>query len=300
MTMAATGRIVTAASVLFMSAMLVLAGVDAYSARQASRTLDALKVRRLALGSAIRAAQREISEDAFDAAEIRAAMAVPGAANPAPYRMRSVQKFTELERLAIAASEPRLRELSIRALRAGLPRHFGPLFRTLNLGSDQREEMQSLESRRWEAEIAIVAAAAEKGIPADDPSVGEMLRRETAQTEAAQEALLGEEGYRQLRQFNRSQPVMELVDAVANTAAITSTPLTSSQQDQLLRVLAESSAQFLAGGTATAASVDWPPALAQARAILLPSQYPALEAVYDQGMINQLASRFYGLPWPPN
>ncbi len=73
---------------------------------------------------------------------------------------------------------------------------------------------------------------------AADPAIATLQRDEEARLRTAQITLLGNEGYAQLQQFDRLQPVQVIVDRVAFDVASTPTPLSSSQAGQLTLILA--------------------------------------------------------------
>jgi hypothetical protein len=193
---------------------------------------------------------------------------------------------------ALLAANPRLFALGVRAYRANLGLHFGSLYRSLALAPDQIERFEDLMTRHQEDTLDLNAAAAARGLDDADPAVVALRGQEDEQLRAAQAALLGEAGFQQLQQFNREQPVGDIVTNVATTMALSSTPLSSAQAGQLTRFLADASSAYQSGNPADTATIDWDQVLSQAQGILSNAQYEALKAEYLKPQLDQLHAQF--------
>ncbi len=293
MTATTTKVILTAGFGGCLALMLGLAWHEGRSLRTARHAAEDLERRRTALQFEARAAERRIAEARRDGAIIRDILAVQWRDERASFQVGAPPRTGEPGRMAVMASNPSLRELGRRAFRAGILRNLEPFFRALNLDPDQIAGFAVLECQHWDAQVDILATASSQGVPIRDPAVATLMDDEKARYQSAQERLLGDSGFRQLQQFLRVQPVMGVVDTVARAVAYSPAPLTGPQGEQLAQLLANTSGDYRAGGDASTATVDWPAALAQARALLLPPQVAALEAVYDRRQIADLATRFY-------
>ena len=102
-----------------------------------------------------------------------------------------------------------------------------------------------------------------------------MQRRQ--ECEAAQRELLGEAGFRQLQDFERTADMRELVRSAAGAATVAGTPFTPQQAAQLIQVLANANDKYRTGGKASVQNTDWDAVEASARAILSEAQYSFLQ-----------------------
>lgn len=138
----------------------------------------------------------------------------------------------------------------------------------------------------------ILYTADQQGVPANDSAVRSLMQQDRNEMMASDQAVLGDSGLRQLKQYNRALPVAWVVNQVAMDVALTPTPLSGAQADQLGQILANASATYQGGGAANAATVNWPAALGQAQGILTPTQFAALQAQYYQSQLNPLVAQF--------
>ena len=95
--------------------------------------------------------------------------------------------------------------------------------------------------------------------------------------EAAQRELLGEAGFRQLQDYERTADMRELVRSTAGAATVADGPFTPQQAEQLIQVLANASSTYRSGGKASVQNTDWDAVEAPARAILSGGQYSFLQ-----------------------
>lgn len=276
-----------------MAIMLGLAWFNHQGARESTAAREGVEKKQAGLDAGIRRAEEEIAEIVGGSAKIQIAGTAKLRSKPARAAAGPGPELDQQVRLlALAGGDPKLYALGVEAFQAGLPLRFGPLFKALNLAPAQIGKFESLASGHEEAQADIIATAAAQGVAPDDPAVALLINREDDQYQAAQRALLGEPGYRQLQQFDRIQPVGGIVDKVAVDVALTSTPLSDVQSSQLEQILAGTSSQFQGGGPATPETIDWPAALAQARPILAPAQFTALGRAYATAQIAQFKAKF--------
>ena len=137
------------------------------------------------------------------------------------------------------------------------------------------------------------ATAFEQKLAESGPLITALRQQQENKLTAAQRALMGESGYHQLQQFGRVQPLVGLAREVASLVANTSEPLTASQHEQLLYIMANASGKYQAGGNANATSIDWSQAMPQAARILSPAQLVALRASSRIAETMKLVKQFY-------
>jgi len=111
--------------------------------------------------------------------------------------------------------------------------------------------------------------------------------------------LLGDDGYKAYQDFNKLGGAQDLAQKLAGSLYATETPLTAVQGNQLVQILAQSSADYQSGkGLWSPSQVGWDAALSNAQAVLSGPQMEALRAVkqtaeYDQA-INTAANQATG------
>ena len=181
-------------------------------------------------------------------------------------------------------NDPQLQNLKLLAQRASLAATYGPLFERLGLSSDQIEKFKDQLLSRDEKKFDADAVREIQGLANTDPAIARFNEQNTTALQTAQQALLGDAGYRQLQDYERSIPARKIVDTFAGTAAVAGTALTPDQAEQLTQVLANTSAVFRSGGRAEA--VDWNAALPSATAILSEAQLGIIKRMllHDQYM----------------
>lgn len=137
-------------------------------------------------------------------------------------------------------ANPEVQGLISSAERAGIEMRYAALFRALNLTPDQSERLKALLVDRQNSRRDVVAALEQQGLsPRSDP---EAFRKMVADAEAAVEtnirSVLGETGYQQLTQFERTQPQRNIVSTLQQHLSSTDAPLTYAQSEQLVQILA--------------------------------------------------------------
>jgi len=107
-----------------------------------------------------------------------------------------------------------------------------------------------------------------------DPAISQLYRQADTDYTAAQKALLGEQGFAQLQDYNRTLPVRELTANLAGMFAVTGDPLTPEQSERLVQALANGSAGYLKGQQALQGGLDldWAEVDRLAAAVLAPAQ----------------------------
>jgi hypothetical protein len=129
--------------------------------------------------------------------------------------------------------------------KAAIDARYGALFQNLNLPADQLDKLKTLLADRQTTMQDVMAAAREQGIdPRTDPAGYRKLITD-AQNEINNgiKSLIGDGGLTQLQNFEQTQPQRNVVNELQQRLAYTSSPLTTSQADQLVQVLASNTPQ---------------------------------------------------------
>ena len=182
-----------------------------------------------------------------------------------------------LEKSAQREEDPKVQNLSFASMRVSLAAKYAYLFRTLGLSSEQSEKFLDITLKRVEQGVDLGAAVRAQGMSADDPVVDKLGLQMRQECETAQRELLGEAGFRQLQDYERTADMRELVRSTASAATVAGTPFTPPQAEQLIQVLANANDKYRSGGKASVQNTDWGAVEAPARAILSEAQYSFLQ-----------------------
>lgn len=142
--------------------------------------------------------------------------------------------------------------------KAAIDARYGALFKNLNLSPEQQARLSALlaESRTTRRDVEEAARA--QGInPRDNPDAFRKLITD-AQNEvnASIKGVIGEAGFAQLQSYEQTLPQRSLVNDLQQRLSTADAPLSSTQADQLVQILAANSP----ARTSTNASTTTPPA----------------------------------------
>ncbi|HEX2854005.1 MAG TPA: hypothetical protein VHO24_12265 [Opitutaceae bacterium] len=197
------------------------------------------------------------------------------------------------EVLKLMDADPALRRLFKQSVHAGLGFQLLPFYEKARLTSDQRVKFEELMIQEAEDRMVLAALMQEQKVPATDPTVVTMRRDMEEKLNAAQQEVLGDEGYEQLQQFKRLEPITAMANGVVSMAGHTSEPMTGPQTLRLLNLMANASGRYQAGGKADLMTMDWPRVQAEAREFLSPVQLAALKANGNMVQLAPLAKQYF-------
>jgi hypothetical protein len=141
--------------------------------------------------------------------------------------------------------------------------------------------------------LELTAITQKQGVAANDPAIQKMRQESDAKLTAAQQEILGEAGYQQLQEFNRSAPAVSLISDMGSMVVDHSSPLTESAALRLRAVMANASPTYRAGGKVDPQGLDWPVVLTQSQTFLNPSQLAALRAEAQLPAVFALMKQYY-------
>lgn len=168
-------------------------------------------------------------------------------------------------------NDPQLQALYLKSSHARLRNDYGPFFASLRLTPEQVANVTAAMVKQQEQFMDLSAVADSQGVDAS-AAVGALRRQAAAEYETTQRALLGDEGFRQLREYERAASPRMLVKQVAGMALEQGEPITPQQAEQLTLALANASERYPRGGSADVRTINWAAADMQARMILTPAQ----------------------------
>ena len=250
---------------------------------RAARDNAALEARARTTAAELAALRRE-------SAQLRAALAPPPA-RPVPSAPAAGRNFAaDLADLVVTDSG--LANLSVRALRASIAAQFGRLYSRLGLTPDQIDQFETMLVEHQRELMDIAAGARSQGLRFDDATIVALRLQEDEELGTAELTLLGAGGYQQLQDFTRALPMQRIVLEVANSAALSSSPLTAGQADALTRILTNTNSRFQNGGAADPAAIDWNLVLPEAQGILNETEYQALQGERQSALFQPILNQF--------
>lgn len=207
-------------------------------------------------------------------------------------------------RMAALLNNPEFAQAMALQQKAALDGRYADLFRRLKLSPAQIERLKDLLVERQSVAMDVMTVAREQGL--DERDSRDQLRKLMQETEAGVnaeiEALLGADGYAAYQSYEQTQPQRNAVSQLETRLSYSSVPLTDAQAEQLVRILAATSATPNPGGGAAlnliaaagraganitqvagvaigGTTIVTDAAIAQAQTVLAPAQVEALKQI---------------------
>jgi hypothetical protein len=172
------------------------------------------------------------------------------------------------------SAETRQREIA-RAL-AG----YDPLFQKLGLAPAQVDQFRALLTANLTRHFDLREFARVDGVRPSDPDVGALDRQAEADLAAQIRANFGDATVAAFQHFNDTGAMRELTGQLTIALAATITPLSPSQADQLVEILANNSRTPEGHISGDPRALNFEAAFVQAQALLSPVQLAALRQAY--------------------
>ena len=244
------------------------------SAEEANAGLGVLRERHVRLERQLKAAREQAarvgtqrSSNMDEPAQARAVIAAP---IPPP-------ETGNPRRLVL--DDPRLQVLWLAQGQTRVAREYQPFYAARHLVPDQIEKLQAAMIQRQEQLMDLAGASTTEGPQARD-AIETLRTNINADYEAAARSIIGNDGWEELRNYERARPAWALVERLAGAAAVDGVPITAEQAEKMSRAVAAASARFENGGSVELATVAWEKADAVAREVLTPTQFE----LYWQGL----------------
>jgi hypothetical protein len=200
---------------------------------------------------------------------------------------------------------PKAQALRAVQQKAALDSRYAALFKNLHLPPEQLEKFKTLLSERESTMMDVMAVAREQGIdPRSDPEAfRKLLSTVQADLDNTIKATLGDDAFAQYQAYEQTQPQRNVLSQLEQRLSYTDSPLTATQSDQLLQILAATSATspasaaggpppgrggFRPGGAGGAPTATISEAtVTQAQTVLNPAQVAALQQLQQQQQAQQ-------------
>ena len=150
-------------------------------------------------------------------------------------------------------SKPEVQALLSSQQKAAIEQRYAALFKNLNLNPEQADKLKTLLAERQTTRLDVMEAARSQGLnPGDNPEAfRKMMADARNQVESGIKSVLGDTGYQQLQTYEQTMPQRNLVNELQQRLSFSNTPLTVSQADQLVNILAANAPQRQTATTAT-------------------------------------------------
>lgn len=137
-------------------------------------------------------------------------------------------------------SKPEVLALLSQQQKAAIEARYGALFRNLNLPPEQAAKLTALLAERGTTVQDVMSAAREQGIdPRANPAGFRKLVADAQnQINDSIKATIGDQGFAQLTNYEQTMPQRQLVNDLQQRLSYSSTPLTTTQAEQLVQILA--------------------------------------------------------------
>jgi hypothetical protein len=124
--------------------------------------------------------------------------------------------------------------------KAAIDGRYAALFKNLNLSSEQVEKLKTLLAERTNTVQDVMSAARDQGInPRENPEgMRKLIADAQNEINSAIKGVIGEQGFAQLSTYEQTLPQRNLVNDLQQRLSYTNTPLTSTQAEQLVQILA--------------------------------------------------------------
>ena len=193
---------------------------------------------------------------------------------------------------------------------------YAALFKKLNLPPEQIEKLKTLLAERTASMQDIFAVAREQGVNLiENPAaMSKLVLAAHTEVDGSLRSLIGDAGFAQLRKFEQTLPQRGVIEDLQQRLSYTAAPLTPTQADQLIDILAGNPAQrttgsarpstatpfvdspvalaetmglrFISPQAITPATIT-PAAIAQSQSVLSPPQLTALQQMQQQQQAQQ-------------
>jgi hypothetical protein len=237
-----------------LTALAVRRAELAAEAAQKRSTAVALDARRAELQTAVEALRKKSST-----ADINATIA----AEKPTARPRTAREVIE--------SDSQMQTLWLRSGHGNVMHEYGPFFATAQLTPGQIEKFQAAMLKRQEQLMDLAAVGQTQGAESR-AAVATLRDQANAEFDREVSEALGADGYAQFKECERVVRLRPMVERIAGAAVVAGEPLTATQAEQLTALVAKATPDYVAGGRAELAKVDWSAADAEAQRILSPAQ----------------------------
>lgn len=200
-----------------------------------------------------------------------------------------------------ALNNPEVQRLMAVQQKGALDNRYASLFKMLNLNPTELEKFKDLLVEKQTAVTDVLAAARSEGLTGRDSrdSIRQLVQDTQGEIDETIRSTLGESAYAQYINYEGTLPQRNLVDQLGQRLSYSSTPLTPTQTESLVQILAQtaptnnngnrnqnfgSGPTIIGPGTVRVAggSNITDEAITQAQGLLAPQQVAALQSLQEE------------------
>ena len=199
-------------------------------------------------------------------------------------------------------NDPQIAQLMNSREKLMLDSRYAALFKSLMQGTngasamtpEQLDAFKNLLVEKQNTLRDVMMTARSQGVT-DRSEINQLVKNAQADVDAQLQSTLGDAGYQQYQQYEHTLPQRNLVNQLSQSLSYTSMPLSDSQSQQLVQILADNSkapsnsqlrsAVGLGGGARGVPITD--AAINQAQSVLAPAQLQALTTLQEQQKAQQ-------------
>lgn len=134
-------------------------------------------------------------------------------------------------------AKPEVQALLSVQQKAAIDARYASLFKSMNLSPEQADKVKNLLADRQTTMMDVMMAAREQGVR-DPAEIRKLMADAQADINSSLKSVIGEAGLNQLQNYEQTMPQRNLVNQLQQRLSYTDTPLSQSQADQLVQVLA--------------------------------------------------------------
>jgi hypothetical protein len=142
-------------------------------------------------------------------------------------------------------NDPKFSKLMALQQKGQLDSRYASLFKQLALTPAQLDQFKNLLLQEQNAARDVLASARDQGLDprTDRAAISQLVAQSDADIESQIQSTLGPAAYQQYQSYEQTLPQRNTVNQLQQSLSYTSTPLTDSQADQLIQVLASNSSK---------------------------------------------------------
>jgi hypothetical protein len=154
----------------------------------------------------------------------------PGGTNP-------LQQFAALRDLM---AKPEVQALMSVQQKAAVEARYAALFKNLNLTPAQADQLKTVLADRQTTMQDVMSAALDQGLDPrrDREAYQKLMDGARADVNASIKAVIGDSGFAQFETYEKTMPQRNIVNQLQQRLSYSDTPLTGTQADQLVQILA--------------------------------------------------------------
>ena len=158
---------------------------------------------------------------------------------PAPV----IRARNEGGRFGAMLANPEMQKLMAIQQKSGLDGHYSSLFKQLQLAPADLEKFKDLLVQKQSTVMDVMAAARAEGLTGRESrdQIRDLVQNAQAEVDSSIRSTLGDAAYAQYQNYEATQPQRNLVSQLEQRLSYSSAPLTDSQSQQLVQILAETS-----------------------------------------------------------